>query len=82
MQIILVTLKQILGCLFVIMIYTIFRNSVKMIHDYLNNIDFDNVYLTPYFWHIDRKRKNEGKLFLYQLSKAEMHANNLMTPIS
>uniref|UniRef100_A0A1I7W4F8 DC_STAMP domain-containing protein n=1 Tax=Loa loa TaxID=7209 RepID=A0A1I7W4F8_LOALO len=53
-----------------------------MIRNYLNDIDFDNVYLTPYFWHIDRKRKNEGKVFLYPLSKAEIHANNLMTPIS
>uniref|UniRef100_A0A0R3RPI2 DC_STAMP domain-containing protein n=1 Tax=Elaeophora elaphi TaxID=1147741 RepID=A0A0R3RPI2_9BILA len=82
LKIILVTLKQILGCLFVVMIYTIFRDSVGMIRNYLNDIDFDNVYLTPYFWHIDRKRENEGKIFLYPLSKAEMHANNLMTPMS
>ncbi|VDM15305.1 unnamed protein product [Wuchereria bancrofti] len=77
-----ITLKQILGCLFVVMIYTIFRDSVKMINNYLNDIDFDNVYLTSYFWHIDRKRKNEAKIFLHPLSKAEMRANNLMTPIS
>ncbi|VBB29535.1 unnamed protein product [Acanthocheilonema viteae] len=82
LKIILVTLKQILGCLFVLMIYTIFRDSVKMIRNYLNDIDFDNVYLAPYFWHIDRRRENEGKIFLNPLSKAEMHANNLMTPIS
>uniref|UniRef100_A0A7I4KKS7 DC_STAMP domain-containing protein n=1 Tax=Brugia malayi TaxID=6279 RepID=A0A7I4KKS7_BRUMA len=82
LKIILITLKQILGCLFVVMIYTIFRDSVKMINNYLNDIDFDNVYLTSYFWHIDRKRKNEGKIFLHPLSNAEMRANNLMTPIS
>ncbi|VDM16336.1 unnamed protein product, partial [Wuchereria bancrofti] len=82
LKIILITLKQILGCLFVVMIYTIFRDSVKMINNYLNDIDFDNVYLTSYFWHIDRKRKNEAKIFLHPLSKAEMRANNLMTPIS
>ncbi|VDK74756.1 unnamed protein product [Litomosoides sigmodontis] len=81
-EIILVTFKQILGCLFVLMIYTIFRDSVKMIRNYLSDIDFDNVYLTSYFWHIDCKRKNEGKIFLHPLSKAEMHANHLMTPIS
>lgn len=75
-------MKQILGCLFVLMIYTIFRDSVKMINNYLNDIDFGNVYLTPYFWHIDHKRENEGKIFLHPLSKAEMHANNLMAPIS
>ncbi|CAG9537036.1 unnamed protein product [Cercopithifilaria johnstoni] len=82
LKIILITLKQILGCLFVLMIYTIFRDSVTMIRNYLNDIDFNNVYLTPYFWHIDRKRQNEKKIFLYPLSKAEMRANNLMTPIS
>ncbi|KAM3716664.1 E3 ubiquitin-protein ligase [Dirofilaria immitis] len=82
LKIILITFKQILACLFVTMIYTIFRDSVKMIRNYLNDIDFDNIYLTSYFWHIDCKREQEGKIFLYPLSKAEIHANNLMTPIS
>lgn len=64
------------------MIYTIFRDSIKMIQNYLNNIDFNNVYLTPYFWHIDKKRENEGKIFLRPLSKAEKRANGLLKPIS
>ncbi|VDK88470.1 unnamed protein product [Onchocerca ochengi] len=82
LKIILITFKQVLGCLFIIMIYTIFRDAVEMIRNYLSDIDFNNVFLTPYFWHIDRKREQEGKIFLYPLSKAEMRANNLMQPIS
>uniref|UniRef100_A0A183ED76 DC_STAMP domain-containing protein n=1 Tax=Gongylonema pulchrum TaxID=637853 RepID=A0A183ED76_9BILA len=78
----LTTLKQVLSCLFVLMIYTIFRDSIKMIRNYLNNIDFNNVYLTPYFWRIDKKRAKEGKIFLWPLSKAEKRSNGLMKPIS
>ncbi|VDN06680.1 unnamed protein product [Thelazia callipaeda] len=61
--------------------YKIAQNF-HLLKNYLNNIDFNNVFLTPYFWHIDEKRRNDGQIFLYPLSKAEIQANKLMTPFS
>ncbi|KHN72517.1 DC-STAMP domain-containing protein 1, partial [Toxocara canis] len=76
------TLKNLLGCLFILLLYTIFRDSVQMIRRYLNNVDFQNVFLTPYFWHIDKKREEAGQIFLRPLSKAERRVNGLLKPFS
>uniref|UniRef100_A0A914ZU26 Dendritic cell-specific transmembrane protein-like domain-containing protein n=1 Tax=Parascaris univalens TaxID=6257 RepID=A0A914ZU26_PARUN len=76
------TIKHLLGCLFIFLLYTIFRNSIQMIRNYLNNIDFLNIFLTPYFWHIDKKREEAGEVFLRPLSKAERKINGLLKPFS
>ncbi|VDM43244.1 unnamed protein product [Toxocara canis] len=81
-QVIFKTLKNLLGCLFILLLYTIFRDSVQMIRRYLNNVDFQNVFLTPYFWHIDKKREEAGQIFLRPLSKAERRVNGLLKPFS
>lgn len=64
------------------LLYFIFRDAISMIKNYLNNIEFNNVYLTKYFWHIDKRRREAGEIFLYPLSKAEIKANGLLKPIS
>lgn len=81
-QMIFITIKNLLGCLFIFLLYTIFRDSIQMIRNYLNNIDFLNIFLTPYFWHIDKKREEAGEIFLRPLSKAERKINGLLKPFS
>ncbi|VDK49235.1 unnamed protein product [Anisakis simplex] len=76
------TLKSLLGCLFIFLLYTLFRDSIQMIRNYLNNIDFKNVFLNSYFWRIDEKRQENGQVFLNPLSRAEWKANRLMKPFS
>lgn len=64
------------------MIYTLFRDSVNTIQKYLNDINFKNIFLTNYFWHIDEKRRAKNEIFLNPLSKAEKQTNGLLKPFS
>lgn len=46
--------------------------SAQKYHDkYLNEIEFDNVYVTPYFRKIDARRKVRGSFTLLPLKKSE-----------
>ncbi|MFH4975207.1 hypothetical protein AB6A40_001916 [Gnathostoma spinigerum] len=76
------TIKQTFSCLLIFMIYTLFRDSIVMIRKYLNDINFNNVFLTPYFYEIDAKRKARGQVFLVPLSRAERKRNGLLNLFS
>uniref|UniRef100_A0A1I8A7C8 DC_STAMP domain-containing protein n=1 Tax=Steinernema glaseri TaxID=37863 RepID=A0A1I8A7C8_9BILA len=81
-QSILKTLKEFISSALIYFIYTMFRDCVNMLTNYLNNIDFKNTYMTRYFYYIDEKRKIEGKQPLLPLTKAEIKKHNLMSPFS
>lgn len=80
-HVIIQTFKEILSAFLILLVYSIFKDVITMISNYLNNIDFKNSFLTTYFWYIDEKRKNAGQIYLKPLSKAEMKKNSLMSPL-
>nr|XP_022310045.1 DC-STAMP domain-containing protein 1-like [Crassostrea virginica] len=49
----------------------VFISSYKYNKKYLSNFNFDNVYITPYFRHIDARRFYQGKRKLLPLKKFE-----------
>ncbi|KAK0426648.1 hypothetical protein QR680_009825 [Steinernema hermaphroditum] len=82
LKLVLVVLKELMSALLIFFVYTIFRNCVVMLQNYLNNIDFSNTYLTKYFYYIDEKRKLMNKPSLLPFTKAEMKKHNLRSPFS
>jgi hypothetical protein len=73
--------------------YFVFKNCVLIIVNYLNDIEYKNYFITPYFWylfnlkiiliiyrHIDSKREKEGKVFLRPLRKEEIKFNHIISP--
>lgn len=60
----------IMRCLSLIFIKIII-DAIKYHYNYLQNIEFDNVYITPYFKKIDARRKARGSLTLLPLKKLE-----------
>lgn len=57
-------------CLSIVFI-RIILNASKYHSEYLSDIEFDNVYITPYFRKIDARRKARGSLTLLPLKKLE-----------
>uniref|UniRef100_A0A914KY17 Dendritic cell-specific transmembrane protein-like domain-containing protein n=1 Tax=Meloidogyne incognita TaxID=6306 RepID=A0A914KY17_MELIC len=79
-KIILATFDKMFTFLIIMFTYFVFKNCVLIIMNYLNDIEYKNYFTTPYFWHIDSKRRREGKVFLWPLRKEEIKFNNLISP--
>ena len=46
-------------------------NSIQYHNNYLKDINFDNVYLTDYFIHVDRRRRRYGKVTLLPIKELD-----------
>ncbi|CAK5074991.1 unnamed protein product [Meloidogyne enterolobii] len=79
-KIILATFDKMFTFLIIMFTYFVFKNCVLIIMNYLNDIEFKNYFTTPYFWHIDSKRRREGKVYLGSLRKEEIKFNNIISP--
>ncbi|TKR80824.1 hypothetical protein L596_014828 [Steinernema carpocapsae] len=76
------TLKVIMSSLLLLLIYQLFVNCMGMLHNYMTNVDFNNCYLTQYFYYIDETRKRMGKTSLLPLTTVEMKRFALKKPLS
>ncbi|CAI5452570.1 unnamed protein product [Caenorhabditis angaria] len=63
--------KQLFQALFIYFIYTIFRDAVKMIRKYRDDVDFSNCYITKEFWLIDKHREELGQTHISRITKQE-----------
>ncbi|KAL3072182.1 hypothetical protein niasHT_034776 [Heterodera trifolii] len=80
LQVFLGTFNLVLDFVVVLFTYYIFKNCVKTTLSYLNDIEFRNSFTTPYFWRIDAKRNEMGKVSLGKLQKPEKKHNKVISP--
>lgn len=75
-------LNEVFSTFMLFFVYMIFRDAVGMIKKYGKNIEFNNRFLTRYFWRIDEKRRLKGQFYLGKLTKKEKKTYKLQHPIS
>ncbi|KAL3114641.1 hypothetical protein niasHT_016272 [Heterodera trifolii] len=80
LQVFLGSFSLVLDFVVVLLTYLLFKNCVQTTLCYLNDIEFQNFFTTPYFWRIDSKRNEMGKVFLGKLRKPEKKHNKVISP--
>ncbi|CAD5232141.1 unnamed protein product [Bursaphelenchus xylophilus] len=75
------TLRELFSAFMIFLVYLIFSGAVEMIRKYLGDIDFQNHFLTQYFWRIDHKRKVQGDVFLGKIRRSERKIYKLQRPL-
>jgi hypothetical protein len=55
-----------------IFVYCLYRDCYTFFDTYLNNVQLNNIYITPYFEHLDARRKTSTGKSLMPLTKYEI----------
>uniref|UniRef100_A0AC35TMI5 DC_STAMP domain-containing protein n=1 Tax=Rhabditophanes sp. KR3021 TaxID=114890 RepID=A0AC35TMI5_9BILA len=71
------SLREFLNLWVLLFVFVVFEDSIIFCRNFLTDVEFQNFYLTKYFWRIDKNREHQHKSTLYPLSNAEKKINKV-----